>query len=126
LHIKATGPGPALLDVVIDFTITYRDFGITVNITAPPNSVPYQAPPPIPQPVNPGQPPAPPPAGPSPVDLARALADAYNAGDLARAQAIVAPGTRFVNDPGTPFASDVSLADFIAQAKGTHVTIDSL
>ena len=35
LHSKAPAPGGGLLDVVVDFTITYHDFGTAVTITAP-------------------------------------------------------------------------------------------
>lgn len=40
LNSKAPAPG-GLVDVVVDFTITYRDFGAAVTITAPADAVPY-------------------------------------------------------------------------------------
>src|SRR5262249_36370409 len=50
LNTKAAGPGGALLDVVVDFTITYQDLGTPVTIEAPADSVPY-----VPQPPTPPQ-----------------------------------------------------------------------
>lgn len=49
LNSKAPAPGGGLLDVIVDFTINYHDFGTAVTITAPADAVPY----------TPGAPPAP-------------------------------------------------------------------
>src|SRR5205085_5537277 len=69
------------------------------------------------------------PAGPpasqmSATDVARAFADAYNKGDVAALRTLVAPGTRFVFDPGTPFAQDLSFEDF-TKPPLVHVTIEN-
>jgi hypothetical protein len=55
LTSKAPAPGGGLLDVIVDFTINYHDFGTAVTITTPADAVPYvpgappaPAPPPMP------------------------------------------------------------------------------
>jgi hypothetical protein len=119
LNSKAPGPGATLLDVVVDFTITYRDFGAAVNITAPPNAVPY-----TPAPLNPA-PAGPPAVAPSPVELAQTLLTAFNNADEPTIRKLVAPGTQFVDDPGTSFAVTQSLDDWLAESRSrtVHVVI---
>ncbi len=56
LNTKAVGPGGALLDVAVDFTLTNRDFGAPVSITAPTDAVPYEPSAPLPPQVNPAEP----------------------------------------------------------------------
>src|SRR5438105_4755663 len=58
LNSKAAGPGGALLDVIVDFTIKYHDIGTAVSITAPANAVPYAPQPTAPAPAAPASPPA--------------------------------------------------------------------
>ena len=59
----------------------------------------------------------------SPEQVARAFTNAYNAGDLNAMSALVAPGTRFIGDPGTPAAYDLSLDEFAQLGKGVTVSI---
>jgi hypothetical protein len=56
LNTKAVGPGAALLDVMVDFTLTNRDFGAPVSITAPTDAVPYEPNAPEPPQVSPTEP----------------------------------------------------------------------
>jgi hypothetical protein len=99
LNSKAAGPGGALLDVVVDFTITYTAIGSPVTIAAP-----------------------------TAEGLARGFIAAINARDYDGVRALFDPATPIEFDPGTSLADTITLDQLIESWRGNEarLTLTSL
>lgn len=66
--------------------------------------------------------------GAGPVQVAQAFIDAFNSGNLANLQAVADPSFRFVSDPGTPEAEDLSFDQFVKEnlMPGNSATLSNL